>query len=307
MKLLVVGGSGQVGRHLLHLGRERGLSVEGTYLGQRPQLTGIPTYPLDKTDPGACRALLDRFRPDVVVDTAALHNVDRCEAVPLEADRVNREGTRDLAEAARTVGARFVFVSTDYVFDGTGHPPYSEEDAPHPTSAYARSKLAGEVATFACSERNLVVRPSVIYSWVAPRDRAQSSAGKGLNFGTWLVEEARQGRPVRIVTDQVASPTYAPDLAGTILDLVGHEASGLFHVAGTTSLSRFEFARRLVGRVGLDQGLVHPVSTAALGQKALRPCDSSLRSDRLVPRIGHAMLDLTSALDRFAVVYESDS
>jgi len=303
MKLLIVGSSGQVGRALARQALGRGDSVDGTFLGSRPTLSGVSIHPLDKTDPVACRALLGRVRPDAVVDAAALHNVDRCETNPLEADRVNRDGTTCLAEASRDVSARYLFISTDFVFDGTGHPPYTEDDPPHPASAYGRSKLAGEQTTLALSPVNVVVRPSVIYSWVAPQDRAESSTGKGLNFGTWLVEEVRQGRPVRIVNDQRASPTLASDLGEAILDLLARDARGLFHAAGTTVLSRYEFARRLVGRVGLDPALVSPVATAALGQKALRPSDSSLNSERLAQTLGHPMLDLERALDRFAKAY----
>ncbi|MGI0053049.1 MAG: dTDP-4-dehydrorhamnose reductase [Thermoplasmata archaeon] len=300
MRALVVGGAGQVGRRVAGRLRAAGAEVLATYLARPPPEAEGPRAPLDKTDVEAVRALLRRFRPELVVDTGALHNVDYCESHPEEADRVNHLGTANLARAAGENGARMIFVSTDFVFDGTGRRPYPEEAEPHPQSAYAVSKLAGEAATLAADGRNIVVRPSVVYSWTDTRRRAESSSGKGTNFGTWLVEEVRRGREVRILNDQIASPTLADDLAEAIVALAGELPGGIYHAAGTTAVDRHAFSVRLVARLGLDPARVRPVSTAELGQKAPRPTDSSLSSERLRRMAGHRMLTLPEQLDRFA-------
>lgn len=306
MKLLVVGAAGQVGRNLVRRGLERGDEVVGAYNARPPDVPGIREEQLDKTNEERCRHVVLSHRPDVILDTGALHNVDYCESHPEEAHRVNRDGTRYLAEAARAVGAKFVFVSTDFVFDGTGTPPYRESDPTHPQSVYAESKLAGERATLGVSADHLVVRPSVIYSWVDTRQRRESSSGKGMNFGTWVVEEVAAGRPVRIINDQVASPTLADDLAGALFALVDKGAGGTFHAAGRTSVTRYDFTVRLVRQLGLETGLVHPVATRELAQKAVRPTDSSLSSAELERVTGYRTMDLDTALLEFAGAFESD-
>jgi|HubBroStandDraft_1064217.scaffolds.fasta_scaffold48645_3 dTDP-4-dehydrorhamnose reductase len=306
MKVVVVGAAGQVGRNLVRLAVERGDTVAATYKARRPAADLVPLELLDKTDAAACDRVLERLRPDVVIDTGAMHNVDYCETHREEANAVNRDGTRFLAESSRRLGARFVFISTDFVFDGAGPTPYVETETPHPQSVYAESKLAGELATLATDPDNLVVRPSVIYSWLDTRERAESSSGKGLNFGTWLAEEVARGRPVRIINDQVASPTLASDLAGAILALVDRRCRGTFHTAGSTAMDRHSFSVQLVSRLGLDASLVHPVATAELNQKAPRPAVSSLASGRLSAETGYRMMDLPKALDRFAADFRAD-
>ena len=306
MKVLVVGAAGQVGRSLVQQAATGGDEVVATYNSRRPTVPAAAVEALDKTDAARCTEVIGRHRPELVVDTGALHNVDYCEGHPEEALRVNRDGTRFLAEAAASVGARFVFVSTDFVFDGRKSGPYVESDPPKPESHYAESKLAGERAALAASPDNLVVRPSVIYSWLDSRTRAESSSGKGMNFGTWLVEEVGHGRPVRIIQDQVASPTLAEDLAAAILALVRAGAHGTFHAAGATPATRYDFSVELVRRVGLDPAHVRPVQTAELNQKARRPVNSSLSSDYLAQVSGYRTLSLPSALDRFAQAFSDD-
>ncbi len=299
MRLLVVGAGGQVGGKLVEIALRAGHSVFATYRMRPPELGGIESQPLDKTLKEEVSRVLRLAKPEVVVDTGALHNVDYCESHPVEALSVNRDGTRNLAEATDDIGAKFVFVSTDYVFDGSAGRPYTEEDAPHPLSVYARSKLEGEQVAVAANPATVVARPSVIFSWVPPDATTGSSSGKPINFACWLVRQLLAGQEVRVVDDQVASPTLADDLAGALLALATGPSHGVFHTAGATPLNRYEFSVRLARRSGLPVDLVHPVSTAELRQAAPRPRNSSLRSVRLTPTSGYAMLDIESALDVF--------
>lgn len=306
MRLLVIGGAGQLGGSVAEQALTRGDQVVATYLARTPHLPGAALELLDKTDGARAEALFERYRPELVVDTGALHNVDYCEQHPEAADRVNATATTALARACASRGIRYLFVSTDFVFDGGGSPPYREDSRPHPQSRYAQSKRAGEEGTLAASESHLVVRPSVIYSWHDTRRRSESSSGKGLNFATWLVEEVRRGKAVRIVEDQIASPTLAEDLAGAILSLARGAPGGLYHAAGQTALDRWSFSRRLIERLGLPVELVTPVRTADLHQIAPRPPNSSLSSDKLVRTTGYRMMSLGEALDRFAAAYRAD-
>ena len=303
MRLLVIGAGGQVGDAVARRAMAAGHAVIGTHQTRTP--TDVPSEPLDKSDEGAVHRLVGRVHPDAIVDTAALHNVDFCEQHPDDARRVNVEGTRIVAAASAAVGARFVFVSTDFVFDGRGSPPYDETEPTHPLSVYAASKVEGERAALASGSASIVVRPSVIYSWVSPDRRGSSASGKPLNFAAWLVDQLVGQRATRIVTDQIASPTLADDLAGAILALIDAKASGVFHTAGATSLSRYEFAVRLGHRLGLDTRLVTPITTADLQQVAPRPLNSSLRSTRLRSASGYAMMPIAAALDSFAKEFQS--
>jgi dTDP-4-dehydrorhamnose reductase len=306
MKVLVIGGAGQVGRNLVRTYLKDEQWVGATFKARRPPESAHAVERLDKSSQSDCNSIVDKLRPDLVIDTGALHNVDYCEAHPDEANAVNRDGTRYLAEACQRIGAKFVFISTDFVFDGSGTPPYTETVSPRPQSEYARSKLEGEAATLATSPDNLVVRPSVIYSWLDTRERGVSSSGKGLNFGTWLVEEVIARRPVRIINDQVASPTLAEDLACAVHALVKSGASGIFHAAGRTPLTRYDFSVRLVEELGLDTSMVKPVATRDLNQKAQRPNNSSLDSSKLALRTGYHTLEIDAATKRFAYDYRSD-
>jgi dTDP-4-dehydrorhamnose reductase len=299
MRVLVVGAAGQVGGKVARQAAARGDRVWGTYRTRPPTLEGVEGIVLDKTDPAAVRELLARVRPDGVVDTAALHNVDYCEGHRDEAFLVNRDGSRNVAEAAATVGARLAYVSTDFVFDGTGSPPYSELDPPHSLSVYGESKLAGEQAILAAHPEAVVARPSVVYSWVPPGASGPSTSGKPLNFGSWLVHEAVRGRPLRIVNDQVASPTLADDLAAALLALLAGTGRGVYHTAGATPMSRYEFAQRLLAAASLSTDTLSPVATADLKQVAGRPANSSLRSERLARETGHHMLGIDDAAARF--------
>lgn len=300
MRLLIVGASGQVGEAVRRAAAARGDVVLGGYVSRPPPLPPEQVARIDKADPTTIAAALDRLRPDWVVDTGALHNVDYCENHPAEAFATNRDGTGALAKATLGHGAGFLFVSTDFVFDGLGHPPYREEDEPRPLSVYGRSKLEGEMAVRAAGSSTIVVRPSVIYSWIPPGQRAQSVSQKPMNFGTWVIDQLTAGKELRIVEDQIASPTLSDDLAGAILGLLDRRAHGTFHTAGATALSRYEFTVQIARTLGLDVGRVTPIATASLNQVARRPLNSSLDSSKVGPASGHQMATLPEALAQLA-------
>ncbi|MCI4331478.1 MAG: NAD(P)-dependent oxidoreductase [Thermoplasmata archaeon] len=299
MRVLVVGAGGQVGRRVCALAVGRSHQVFGTFRSRPPALPADAQAPLDKTDASAVRERFERFRPELVVDTGALHQVDYCEQQPEEAHRVNEEGTRHLAEAADAASARFVYVSTDFVFGNDGRSLRTEDDPTGPISVYGASKLAGERAALrACSE-TVVARPSVIFGWNDPSGPT-SSSGKNLDFGTWVVDQLRRGLPLRIVHDQVASPTYSEDLALAILRLGESKRTGVYHTGGATRCSRYEFTVRLAAAAGFGSETIEPVRTAELHQLAQRPSDSSLDSGKLMRELGHRTMGLEESLPRFA-------
>ena len=299
MKLLIVGAGGQVGTKLARRAKSQGSTVYGAYRTRKPSVMLDGKAELDKTNINQVVSVLGTFQPDWVVDTGALHNVDYCESHPEEAMAVNARGSRNIAEECCRLNARLVFISTDFVFDGI-EAPYTEESRPNPLSVYARSKLEGEANALEANPNNTcVVRPAVIYSWASQEIDASSSSGKPLNFGAWLVSQLAANKDVNIVEDQITSPTLADDLAGAILALLASSRGGVFHTAGTTPLSRYQFSVELARKMGYETSLVHPILTATLKQVAKRPPNSSLISEKLRRGVGYSMMGITEALDVF--------
>jgi len=293
--LLVVGGSGLVGGKVAALASE-GFKVVGTHRGVAPKIGGVQFVELHKERVEDGLALVRTLKPAAVVDTAAMHNVDRCEEERDLAWQVNAGSTGALARVATDVGARYLFVSTDFVFDGMKG-RYREQDAARPVNYYGETKLAGEHAVLAASPEHVVVRPSVIYGWDDTR----------LNFATWVLTSVRDGKPVNVVTDWIGSPTFADGLAAGILRLLTVPDGGVYHLAGADAMSRYDFAVRLARAFELDSTLVKPVRSADLNMKARRPPDSSLTSAKAkrhrisVPGVddGIAAMRDQRALDRF--------
>ncbi len=218
------------------------------------------------------QALVGRIRPDVVFNAAAYNQVDRAEAEPGLALEVNALGPLVLARAAREAGAVLVHFSSDYVFDGASTRPYREEDSARPLGAYGVSKLAGEHLVSAARGEHLVLRTSGVFG-------RGGSGQKGGSFVDRILAQARAGRPLRVVTDQVFSPTYAPDLARGVLELVRAGARGLVHLANSGSCSWHELAVESLAQAGL-KATVEPIAAASLELPAARPAFSVLDVSR---------------------------
>jgi dTDP-4-dehydrorhamnose reductase len=254
----------------------------------------LPPGPHDWADadlavPGAIEHALIDFRAEAVLHAAALTDVDGCERTPELAWRVNVGGTEEVARACRSMGARLVAVSTDYVFDGT-RGGYREDDLPAPRGAYARSKRCGEEAA-------LLVAPDAAVARVAATFTGRAGAKR--TFATQVIDSLRRGEPVRAFCDQVVSPTLAENAAEMLLELLlEHAYRGILHASGAAALSRVEFAERLAVRFGLS-GTIVPVRTADVKLLAPRPLDSSLCVDRAGGLLRHKPMILDAALDRF--------
>jgi dTDP-4-dehydrorhamnose reductase len=263
---LIVGAGGQVGAVLL---RQLGERAVGTW---RTPAAGRLTLDLEDmaARPALAADVVRRADVRTVFVVAAMTQVDRCEDHPATAMAVNRDAPARLAAAARRRGARTVFFSTEYVFDGTTG-PYRESDEARPLSVYGRTKLAGEQAVLEADPAALVVRTTVVWGPEA----------NGRNFAHQLARRLRDGTPMAVPEDQISTPTYNDDLARATVALVDAGVTGVVHVAGAELLDRAAFARRLAAAMGLDPALVQPVPTAALGQRAARPLRAGLRIDRL--------------------------
>jgi dTDP-4-dehydrorhamnose reductase len=228
MRVAVVGANGQLGADTAQAFEESGdevlaLAHSDIEIGDRDSVFG------------AMRGL----RPRVVVNTAAMHHVDNCEREPEKAFAVNALGARNLALAAREIGALLIHVSTDYVFDGAKASPYLETDCPRPLNVYGNSKLAGEHFVQSVADRYFVVRTSGLYG------KAPCRAKGGRNFVELMLKLARERGEVRVVDDERVSPTSTRELARQMLSLSRSESYGLYHATAESSCSWYEFARAI--------------------------------------------------------------
>lgn len=286
MDILVIGGSGLVGSNIVEKAHNLDANVTATYHQNPVEHTDIE---LDKMDSESTRNVITDVDPDLIVDTAAFHDVDACETKRDQAWTVNATGTRNVATSANEVNAHLVYLSTDYVFPGDpDEAPYTESDPVAPLNYYAETKYAAEQAA-KIADQSTVLRPSVIYGLASD------------NFTTWVLGELRDGEEVGIVDDQTSAPTYASDLAHTCLEVFQQNLTGLYHATGPSSVSRYAFTETLAEVYGFDTDLVQPISTEELGQEAPRPEDSTLDSTRLYDSIDYAF---KSPEDAFADMRE---
>jgi dTDP-4-dehydrorhamnose reductase len=279
--LMLVTGSGLLGSEVIRvLGKEH--DVIGTF-NSRPREGAIR---LDVTDRDGTIRAVGELKPELIVHTAALTNVDYCEDHGEEAMAVNDRGTRNLVDAARGAGSKVIYVSTDFVFDGSKG-MYREEDPVCPISVYAYSKLMGERHVKELND-SAIARTSVVYG------------NARQNFVSWVKDSLGKGQTIKVVTDQYNSPTLSYDCAEAIAALIKNNASGIYHTAGGERISRYEFARKIASFYGLDDGLIEPIATEALKQKAKRPMDSSLDVSKISAY--HRMLNVMEGLRKMEEV-----
>jgi dTDP-4-dehydrorhamnose reductase len=257
-ELLVIGG-GLLGRAIAFASRNR-FETALTYNANPLKIEGCATYQMDITE-GV--DLIRREKPEYIVLTAAMTDVERCEADRIGAWKVNAFGPKNVAFAARDIGAKLIYVSTDYVFSGE-RGMYREDDPTSPINNYGMSKLAGESFIREVLEDYLIARTSVLYGWNPHR----------LNFVTWVVDEMKNGNRVKVLIDQYTSPTLSSNLAEIILCL--RDQAGIFHASGKERINRYDFSLKVARAFGLDESLVVAVTSNQLSWKAKRPKDSSL-------------------------------
>ncbi len=251
VRVLLTGAGGQLGRDLAVALRDE----EQHVFGHRA---------LDIADRAAVTERVARVAPDWVINAAAYNDVDGAESDEERAFAVNGRGPGYLAESAARVGARILHISTDYVFDGRKGASYTEDDAPNPINVYGRSKYEGEQRVLAVGARACVIRTAWLYGH------------QGKNFVKAMLAAVDRPEPLRVVADQVGSPTFTEDLAQAIVALLRTPASGLFHVTNVGACTRLELARAIVqGRRALQ-----PITSAEAGRPAPRPANSALASRR---------------------------
>jgi dTDP-4-dehydrorhamnose reductase len=285
VKLLITGASGLLGTKLCEIALRRNHEVYSAYSQHRP-LHGTPVK-LNILDLKAEQQILDKIKPQGVVHAAALTDVDKCEMEKELAWKINVEATTNLAQLCKEHGAFLVYVSTDYVFDGEKG-MYKEMDGPAPINHYGLTKLKGEEAVQGL-DKYCIARGSVIYG-------STPATGK-TNFALWLLDKLRKKEEVKIITDQWNSPTLNVSMAEMILQILEKRVNGIFHLAGATRLSRYEFAEHLAETFNLDPKYIKPVQSEHVKWIAQRPKDSSLDVNKAKRTLAIKPLEIGEALE----------
>ena len=275
MRILVTGASGQLGYDVERELERRGIEHLGT-----------SSRELDITDRAAVEHLMQSYRPDAVVHCAAYTKVDLAEDEPERCWAVNADGTRNMAAACRKTGAKLLYISTDYVFPGTGERSYETGDPTGPVNTYGRSKLAGELAVQSLLEKYFIVR----ISWVFGKN--------GNNFVKTMLRLAETKAELSVVCDQIGSPTYTADLAPLLCDMVQTERYGVYHATNGGTCAWSEFAKAIFELAG-RQVVVHPIPTSAYPTRAARPLNSRMSKECLHSNGFQELPEWKNALARY--------
>ena len=292
MKILITGCNGQLGRELSKI-----LSAGRSELGPIPdaflhaQVTGVDLPELDIADAGAVSSYIEALRPDVVLNCAAVTNVDGCERDPDLAMRGNAIGPRNLARAAQAAEAKLLHVSTDYVFAGDGSRPYSEWDVCAPTSVYGASKLLGEQYVRDFCSRYFIVRTAWLYGY------------EGGNFVKTILRLARERGACKVVNDQRGNPTSAADLAHHVLKIAAGEEYGVYHCTANGECTWYDFACEVVKLAGVPC-TVSPCTSEEFPSPTKRPSYSSLDNRMLRCTVGDEMREWREELRSFFQNYK---
>ena len=260
MRVALIGPNGQLGTDIVASWRD-------------VDLVGITHAQLEVTDRDAVMKAVADLKPDLVLNTSAFHNVDLCESEIERAFAVNAAGPANLADACRENGATLMHISTDYVFGGDAREPYRETDATNGRTVYGISKSAGEQIIRSRIDAHYIVRSSGLYG-------VAGASGKGGNFVERMLQLARDGKDLKVVDDQVLSPTFTADLAAKLREVAASGRYGTYHVTNSDSCSWYEFARTIFEKTNTSVNLA-PTTTAAFASPAKRPAYSVLANDAL--------------------------
>lgn len=251
LKVLITGANGQLGCDLADV------------LSEGHQIYTFGRKEMDVTDGSQVLQTVHRVKPDAIIHTAAYTQVDQAEFNQDSAYLVNMDGTRNVTVAAQQAGAKLIYISTDYVFDGRSSIPYKEYDAANPQTVYGKSKLAGEEMVKALSDKYFIVRTSWLF-------------GKhGQNFVKTMLRLSQQQKDLFVVSDQIGTPTFSRDLAVFLQKLIDTDKYGIYHVSNGGSCSWYEFAQAIFKNAGINPKVI-PIETKNLGSSAPRPAYSVL-------------------------------
>lgn len=283
MRILITGSNGLLGQKLVAaLRNDPEVQLIATSRGsdRTPRPLGDRYRAMDITLPAEVDAVFDALKPEVVIHTAAMTNVDACELDPVACKLQNLTATENLVRASERHGSHFILLSTDFIFDGASG-PYGEEDAPAPLSIYGHSKLDAERA----------VMHSTLAKWAIARTIIVYGIAEGLsrsNVVLWAKSALEKGQPIKVVDDQWRMPTLAEDLADGCIRIAKRKATGIFNLSGPDGMSILELVQRVGAFFKLDASVITPVKSDTLGQPAMRPPKTGFILDKARRELGYA-------------------
>lgn len=295
MRALVTGANGLLGSRLCRELSSRGHEVFATGRGPRRMPGAHPYFEVELSSAAQVAEAFQKVRPELVLHSASMTDVDGCERRPEEAYACNVEATANLARSSKKAGAHLVYVSTDYVFDGVAG-PYSEEALPNPRGVYAATKYAAELCVRALCPSFAIARTAVVFGW---------PAASRPNFATWLTETLLKGQPARLFEDQHVSPSLADSVAQMLSEIAERRLPGVWNTCGAEVIDRVSFGRVLCEELGLDPGLLIASRMADVALPSPRPARAGLTVDKVRRELEAKPLGVREAIRRFAEQHAS--
>ena len=291
-KICIVGASGLLGYKIIHSCND--YDIFGTYNQTQIEHDHVHLIQLDITNPADCEKIIE-IKPDYIVNTAAITNVDYCEKYKEKAHLVNVIGTRNIAKIAKKLNCKLVHISTDGIFSGNDL-NYKEDDSPNPVNYYGQTKLESENEVKILDDY-LILRTNVLYGYVSKNIiNSRSDYLKPINFGLWVLSELHKNKNIRIVNDQFSNPTLADNLARIIMDCIKINLVGTFHCTDLTCVSRLNFSKKIAEKFGFSENLITEISLKDLNLLAPRPSKTCLDCSKIIKN-GINLSSLDDALD----------
>lgn len=281
MKVLITGSNGLLGQKLVDAYRKKAdtiLIATAKGADRYPDKNGYIFESLDITNQVEVETIINKHKPNAIINTAAMTNVDACETDHIGCDALNIDAVKFLANACNKINAHFIHISTDFIFDGT-HGPLHENEKPNPISYYGYSKLLGEKMVMEISKNWTILRTVLVYGVVSDMSRS--------NIVLWAKNNLEQNKNINVVDDQFRTPTLAEDLAQGCMLAADKKATGIYHISGKNFLSVFDLVYRVADFWKLDKSLIHIASSEGIKQPAKRPPITGFRIDKAVKELGY--------------------
>lgn len=285
-KLMIVGGSGFLGGHLIQYSKDE-FEVMATFKDHPFEMEGCKSIYLDIADHDKTENTIMEESPDLIILTAARRNVDYCERNQVDANKINADGTRNMAMASKKIGAKLIYLSTDMVFDGAKE-SYHENDATNPINHYGKTKLEGEKEVAKALDDFAIARVSVLYDW--------NLFEHTFNFVTWVYEGLKDGKPLKLFSDQYRNATYIKNACEALLSICKKDEKGIFHVVGKNCVSRQYIGKKVAETFGFDEGLIKTSTSDECDWLAKRPKKCCLNVEKMEKRLGVKSMSIEEGL-----------
>lgn len=285
-RIMVIGGSGLLGSKVL---KESTMEFDtiGTYNSHPFSMKDVTTKDLDIRDEKEVEFFIQNHNPDYIVLTAAFTNVDKCELNKKDVFDINVKGTSNVVKVAEKLGTKLLYISTDYVFDGTkGF--YKENDEPNPINYYGKTKLEGEIEVRNNCKNYVICRVSSLYGWNIITNKQ--------NFATWVIQKLKSKDELTLFADQHTTPTFVDNIAEVIIEICKTDRKGIYHLASSECISRFEFGMKVAEIFQFDKNLIRPITTENLNLPAKRPKKCCLDISKAKKELKTKLLTVEEAL-----------